>query len=454
MIDIIGFLKIDESKPERIDYLIACIRSYGFLFSQDIFAYPATITIALDNPSDALSELVNKEVMNLGFKEDHANVITVTHNPPKSYGSTYSKLIRRFSKNEFIINFMEDQFMVIPTATMLNVVLQEMKKYKADVCKSTFFDIENNCLKYLNSNTNSQKPAFLNSPEAFTLYQVPYTKRYWLGVNFITTRLFAEKFWGRDCGLRPHDYELEHYDENYLHTVLIPHVEIQAAIDDNHGEPNTCLLSRSNKKFYNIMQSINVSPELIGLLAPAEVVEEVKDEIPKSWLTKDAWDFLNAFINFHNRIKQKSSVYGLSVLQFGMGETTIWLANQHCVVYLASIEHIQMRYEAVCEQITKSPAGYFGRHDIPYNNMANQYSNNFFDLIMVDATDTIRCIQTSMSKLRPGGIFVVETTDELLSNELNTLLIDYTRIECTKNDPDPNAQYYAGLKTTIYIKIK
>lgn len=99
-----------------------------------------------------------------------------------------------------------------------------------------------------------------NSMENYTDYQKYYKSRYYIGVNFITTRKFAERFWNRDCGPRPHEYEVCFYDKEWLHNVMIPSFELMAAVDDPHGEDGSHLLARREDKWVRALWYINQLP--------------------------------------------------------------------------------------------------------------------------------------------------------------------------------------------------
>lgn len=241
MIDVIGNIKIDESKPERIKYLIACIRSY--LFMKD----DCRMIINLDSPSQKLRDLVNKELSNFPkayYLEGNSN----------SYGETYCSLINTLTAdNNFIINFFEDHFMILDSIISMKELIYEMDKTKTDVCKASFFKIEKNSEPVIKRTDGIFGNVYCNDKIFHSLYQNHYGSRFYMGVNFITTKEFALKFWSRDCGKRPHDYEIAGYDEKWKHNVMFTNVELMCSIDDNHGEDGTRLLDRTDCEKWNII---------------------------------------------------------------------------------------------------------------------------------------------------------------------------------------------------------
>lgn len=252
MITIIGNIKVDESKPERIKYLLACIRSYQFLKEDCKFV------LSLHNPSASLYSQVLNEV-----RKFEKNYILISQDST-DYGTTYTQLINNFCDTEFVINFMEDQFMLLDDKSQLVNLLEAMKRYHIEVCKATFFDVEHNSIRSIRDNPSLVKTelvlpvgyAYHNDKWFHLEYQKHYGSRYYIGCNFITTKEFALKFWNRQLGKRPHPYEVSRYEKEWDHWVIFPNFEIQCAIDDNHGEDETCLLERDCDKWNRIWNEI------------------------------------------------------------------------------------------------------------------------------------------------------------------------------------------------------
>lgn len=233
MISVVGYIKVDEAKPERVDYLIASIRSLQFLGAEFI--------LGLETPTAKLISRVIKEVSCLK-----------TYNSQGEYGKRYCELLKE-ANNSYVLNFLEDHFCVCDDIAYIESCVKKMTEYNADVCKATFNRIELNSISTINPLYNDERVfIYDNNYENHLQYQKHYGSRYYLGVNFITTMDFAKKFWGRNLGRRPHEYEVMGYDERWRHTCMIPKQEILCSIDDPHGEAGTELLSRDNKKFKQI----------------------------------------------------------------------------------------------------------------------------------------------------------------------------------------------------------
>lgn len=243
MLDIIGNIKIDESKPERVDYFIACLKSWEF------FKEHCKVILNIEGASDELLRKVKRT-----FEECKFDGYVSSVNSSK-YGKVYCELIA-MGENEFIHNFIEDHFALIDDAETMSRILNTMKELNVDVLKTSFFQIEQNSRNTVKGATTMEHgKIFRMNAENHIEYGRHYGSRYFLGVNFLTTRDFAIKFWNRDIGHRPHEYEIDVYKPEWEHTCMIPSMEIQCAVDDDHGEPNTCLLKRNEEKFeriYNI----------------------------------------------------------------------------------------------------------------------------------------------------------------------------------------------------------
>jgi hypothetical protein len=252
MVDIIGNIKVDESKPERVKYLLACIRSYEFLKDHARFLF------YLEGASEDLTKAVEAEFFRLNYNYN----IFPSYAENGGYGVQYWAMMQ-FSRNPYVLNFMEDQFMVLDCPFTFEMMLTYMKYNKVDLLKASFFDVEQKSSSTITERNEDDvyrrfKSAFgkvfVMNESNFIQYNQHYGSRYFIGVNFLTTKDFAIKFWGRELGTRPHAYEVPNFDRAFIHTAMIPAFELQAAIDDDHGETDTCLLSRNEPKFSRLYE--------------------------------------------------------------------------------------------------------------------------------------------------------------------------------------------------------
>ena len=245
MIDIVANLKIDESKSERFDYFLACIKSLEYLKdteSKFIFNLEGISQRFFDQTDFLFQQMgVNYQLSKISLGD---------------YGTTYTELLKSGS-NPYVMNFIEDHFSMIDNFTTLGNILNRMQHNQVDICKATFFQIEQNSSRTLKLiGADEYGKYFINDTYNHNEYQRYYGKRYYIGVNFITTRTFAEKFWDRKLSKRPHEHEVVNFNPEWFHNCMIPNIEILCAIDDNHGEEGTRLLDRKEERFWKIYNSI------------------------------------------------------------------------------------------------------------------------------------------------------------------------------------------------------
>lgn len=248
MIDIVGCIKLDTTKPERLTYLIACIRS---LYE---FKSISSFILSLHNDEPVLYDIIRTE---LRCFENH---VLVKGDNNISYGDEMLRLIAMGNhNNNFVLNFMEDHF-TLCSAQQLFEFCSHMQLLNAQVCRCTFNEIEYKCAANVkDAHVDDLGIVYEHNAQTHIEFQKPYGTRYFLGVNFITTKQFAQHFWARQLGSKPHYYELPLPVEYYFHTCFVPSKPIQAAIDDDHGEPGSSLLSSNNALFKSVLDSINIT---------------------------------------------------------------------------------------------------------------------------------------------------------------------------------------------------
>src|SRR3990167_2961995 len=200
MLDIVGNIRIDERKPERLRYLLACLHSYEFLRDRVNFF------LNLDSASFTTYDKVADKLDKLGF---NYTLNTVSGN----YGNVYCGLLQK-GKNPFVLNFFEDHFMIMDSEYELEEMLNLMGYYKVHILKNSFFAIEQNSAKNLIPiDNNDSGKIFVNDRDNFIRYQKHYGKRYFIGVNTIMERKFCTNFWNRKLTtMRPHEFEIVNFD--------------------------------------------------------------------------------------------------------------------------------------------------------------------------------------------------------------------------------------------------
>lgn len=239
MISIVGNIKINDL--QRLKYLKATLWSFELLKEYQLLLNIDCDCITLDE--------ITIEVEKIGFKNYQLR------NESGNYGEIYCKLLY-LVKSDYVINFFEDHYLLLDDKNQLESILMDMKINKVDVCKSSFWQIEQNS-KTTIYKIQKENCIFINDLSNFNQYQKYYGSRYYLGTNFITTLWFAKRFWCRKFNSkRPHEWEIAKFSKEFEHIAMIPDIEIMASIDDSHGEIGTSLLERKEDKFWNIYNNL------------------------------------------------------------------------------------------------------------------------------------------------------------------------------------------------------
>lgn len=239
MISIVGNIKINDL--QRLKYLKATLWSFELLKEYQLLLNIDCNCITLDE--------ITVEVEKIGFKNYQLS------NESGNYGEIYCKLLDLVN-SDYVINFFEDHFLLLDDKKQLESILMDMKINKVYVCKSSFWQIEQNS-KTTIYKIQKENCIFINDLSNFNQYQKYYGSRYYLGTNFITTLEFAKRFWNRKFNSnRPHEWEIAKFSKEFEYICMLPDIEIMCAIDDEHGEIGTSLFMRREKKFWNIYNNL------------------------------------------------------------------------------------------------------------------------------------------------------------------------------------------------------
>jgi len=133
------------------------------------------------------------------------------------------------------------------------------------------------------------------------------------------------------------------------------------------------------------------------------------------WFTMDAVNFLSNFVNEN-----------IKILEFGSGRSTVWLSKR--TKYITSIETDIKWYEWV-----KDNAPMVDIRLLPADQHAlicDQFSNEFFDLIILDGVDDIRvkCAESSIPKLKRNGYLLLDNAERAFYYPIIKVSVNYTRI--------------------------
>jgi predicted O-methyltransferase YrrM len=151
------------------------------------------------------------------------------------------------------------------------------------------------------------------------------------------------------------------------------------------------------------------------------LVAKLKDIKIKTtpWLNKDAVSFLQDYLKANNHPK---------ILEFGVGGTTIWFSQY--TKNLITVEHDKNWLDLTEDYIqndTKNHhynVSYFLR-DRPYDCVCDMFVDNYFDFILIDGRDRIKCLQKCIRILKTGGIIMLDDAERIRYQCAYKMLIDW-----------------------------
>jgi len=138
------------------------------------------------------------------------------------------------------------------------------------------------------------------------------------------------------------------------------------------------------------------------------IIDEMKNP-DHPWLTRDAVKLLDALL--------KPSDIGV---EFGSGRSTVWFAKR--LKSLTSIENNELWYRKVSsslkEQKLDGHVDYRLIKDLDsYALQGNSFADNSIDFCLVDGVMRGECAHSMLSKVRSGGLLVVDNVNWYLPNE-------------------------------------
>lgn len=150
------------------------------------------------------------------------------------------------------------------------------------------------------------------------------------------------------------------------------------------------------------------------------------------WFAEEANDILRMYFNLINPYQ--------NCFEFGSGASTNYL-RKRCKE-LFSIDHDK-------EWAEKTGAKFCER---PYNKEIELFPNEYFYLIIVDGRDRVKCIESSIPKLKQGGWLILDNSEREYYQKGIDLMKDWNRIDCKQNRPDKYGFTYPNWTTSFFIK--
>lgn len=167
------------------------------------------------------------------------------------------------------------------------------------------------------------------------------------------------------------------------------------------------------------------------------------------WLVEEA--------NIHLQKKLDDFKYTAKVLEVGMGSSSLYFLAR--AELLVSIEHdpkfyYQLYYLIIMLCAFGKPGPYpkLILADRPYNNKIDELENNFFDIILIDGRDRVKCIESAIPKLKSGGWLILDNSERPYYQRGIDLMQGWERRDYYQPEPDKYGFTYPDWKTSIFIK--
>ncbi|NEO52709.1 MAG: hypothetical protein F6K54_06225 [Okeania sp. SIO3B5] len=187
---------------------------------------------------------------------------------------------------------------------------------------------------------------------------------------------------------------------------------------------NNSLPNSSHNKLANLQTEVVTN----NIKSPKNKSSSIRDT---PMLTPEATNFLENFL------KQKPDA---NVLEFGSGGSTIWMSK--LTKKLISIEHDTKWYKKVKDNLqqdaTCNPVD-LRLLSKPYHTVCDKFPQEFFDLIIVDGRDRMKCLEASIKVLKKGGILMVDDAQREKYKPAYDLLKDWL---ITKTMSKPRDTYW------------
>lgn len=139
----------------------------------------------------------------------------------------------------------------------------------------------------------------------------------------------------------------------------------------------------------------------------------------RPWLTEAAIEFIENLCQTNPNLK---------ILEFGSGGSTIWFAQR--TNHLVSIEHNPKWYNSVTQVLEDLNLNNLNLSNLisepnslitqatrkllsppAYYQVCAEFSDNYFDLILIDAIERINCAIQAMRILKPGGALMLDNCE-------------------------------------------
>lgn len=128
------------------------------------------------------------------------------------------------------------------------------------------------------------------------------------------------------------------------------------------------------------------------------------------WITFKALRFLKKCVNPSSK-----------VFEWGSGMSTLWWETRTAQVF--SVENNERWFRRI-KSLSNGNAEIRLRTDpVAYVDTIKEFPAEFFDVIVIDGIERLKCFNTALGRLRPGGLLVVDNTDmdRITKGDLHTI---------------------------------
>jgi predicted O-methyltransferase YrrM len=207
---------------------------------------------------------------------------------------------------------------------------------------------------------------------------------------------------------------------------------------------------KDNEKVPSICSGIDLATK------PVTEVHEATIERTEPWIAEGIIALLDIFFEANRSAR---------VLETGMGGSTIYFEKRSRM--LVSIEHdqgwffkiankffqiVDMRMDDESQFLCTNYLNFHLANKRPYHQIIDKIPDNFFDLILIDGRDRVKCIRSAIPKLKPGGWLVLDNSEREYYQPGMDMMKDWNRIDSKQNRPDKYGFTYPDWTTSIFKK--
>jgi len=153
-----------------------------------------------------------------------------------------------------------------------------------------------------------------------------------------------------------------------------------------------------------------------------------QNKLPNApWLTENAVYILNSWL--------KESDKGF---EWGSGRSTSWLVSRSA--HIISVEHHKGWFDNVSNLLKESnlhnKVEYFHIEESDkYESKIEEY-DYLFDYILIDGRRRLACMKKAISKVKPGGVLILDNSDRYIPNNIDNTYISVVNQSNTYRDTE------------------